>query len=38
MVERLLLYGLNVTPKRLKKAGFKFSYPLLSPALESIIK
>jgi len=38
MGDRLLLHGQNVIPKRLNKAGFKFSYPLLSPALESIIK
>lgn len=38
MGDRLLLHGQNVIPRRLKKAGFKFSYPLLSPALESIIK
>ena len=38
MGDRLLLHGQHVIPKRLQNAGFKFSYPLLSEALEASIK
>jgi hypothetical protein len=37
LVDTLLLSGQRATPTRLEAAGFRFEYPVLEPALESML-